>query len=116
MSRKNYYIKLFLDLYKKFIKAIILKRGESGSLYLLVESQNSYKLLASLHNNSLTQLKVLNDICVIDYPEKLERFEINYNVLSVKYNFRIFIKSYTSAYISSVTKIFNSANWIEREC
>jgi NADH/F420H2 dehydrogenase subunit C len=116
MSRKFYYVKLFVNLYKKFISSLLLKKKEENSLYLLIDPANSYKLISSLNLNSLTQFKLLNDICVIDYPEKADRFEINYNLLSVKYNFRIFVKSYTSAYISSVSWVYNSANWIEREC
>jgi NADH/F420H2 dehydrogenase subunit C len=116
MIRKLYYVKLFVNLYKKLIKALILKKKEDNTIHLLVESENSHKLIASLHANSLTQFKILNDICVVDYPEKMDRFEINYNLLSVKYNFRVFIKSYTSAYISSISGLYNSANWIEREC
>jgi len=116
MIRKLYYVKLFVNLYKKLIKALILKKKEDNTIHLLVESENSHKLITSLHANSLTQFKILNDICVVDYPEKMDRFEINYNLLSVKYNFRVFIKSYTSAYISSISGLYNSANWIEREC
>lgn len=110
MSRKDYYVKLFTDLYKKFIKALILKRNENNTLYLLTENANFYVLTSSLHRNSLTQFKVLNDVCIIDYPEKIDRFELNYNLLSVKYNFRIFIKHYTSAYVASISTLFNSAN------
>jgi len=110
MSRKFYYVKLFVNLYKKFISSLLLKKKEENSLYLLIDPANSYKLISSLNLNSLTQFKLLNDICVIDYPEKADRFEINYNLLSVKYNFRIFVKSYTSAYISSVSGVYNSAN------
>lgn len=95
---------------------MILKKNESNNLYLLVNAANCYSLTSSLKYNSLTQFKVLSDVCIIDYPEKIDRFEINYNLLSVKYNFRIFIKSYTSTYVSSVSTLFNSANWIEREC
>ena len=110
MSRKIYYIKLFSHLYKKFIETLILKKNDNGSMYLLTKSINFYNLTFSLLNNSLTQFKVLNDICVIDYPEKTDRFELSYNVLSVKYNFRVFIKSYTSAYVPSLSSLFNSAN------
>ena len=110
MNRKFYYVKLFVSLYKKFVKSLLLKKKEENTIYLVVDSANSYKLISSLNLNSLTQFKLLNDICVIDYPEKANRFEINYNLLSAKYNFRIFIKSYTSAYISSISGLYNSAN------
>ena len=97
-------------MYKKFIETLILKKNDNNNMYLLAKPINFYNLTFSLLNNSLTQFKVLNDICVIDYPEKTDRFELSYNFLSVKYNFRVFIKSYTSAYVPSLSFLFNSAN------
>jgi len=114
--RKSFYIKLIRNCYKKFVELIILKKKESNCLQLLVKVENIYILAKSLKRNSLVQLEVLNDICVVDYPENNNRFEINYNLLSVKYNFRFFIKTYTSAYVTSLTSLFDSSNWIEREC
>lgn len=116
MSRKIYYTKFFSSLYKKFIEALILKRNEKNTIYLITKKSNFYNLTFSLLNNSLSQFKVLSDLCVVDYPEKTDRFELSYNLLSVKYNFRIFIKNYTSAYAPSLSTLFSSANWIEREC
>jgi len=116
MIRKFFYIKLIKDCYKKFVDLIILKKKEPNSLQLLVRAENIYYLTKSLKRNSLIQLEVLNDICIVDYPENNNRFEINYNLLSVKYNFRFFLKTYTSAYVNSLTSLFNSSNWIEREC
>src|SRR5690606_1039559 len=110
MLRKTYYVKLLTNLYKKFIKALVLKKNENNTLYLLVDMANFYGFTLSLRNSSLTQLKILNDVCIVDYPEKVDKFELNYNLLSIKYNFRFFIKSYTSAYAPSLSNIFNSAN------
>ncbi len=110
MFRKTYYVKLLTSLYKKFIKALVLKKNENNTLYLLVDMINFYAFTLSLRNNSLIQLKILNDVCIIDYPEKVDRFELNYNLSSIKYNFRFFLKSYTSAYAPSLSNIFNSAN------
>lgn len=110
MIRKTYYIKLLTNLYKKFIKGLVLKKNENNTLYVLVNMADFYSFTLSLRNNSLIQLKVLNDVCVIDYPEKVDRFELNYNLSSIKYNFRFFIKSYTSAYAPSLSSIFNSAD------
>jgi NADH:ubiquinone oxidoreductase subunit C len=110
MLRKTYYVKLLTNLYKKFIKTLVLKKNENNTLYILIGMANFYNFTLSLRNSSLIQLRILNDICVIDYPEKVDRFELNYNLSSIKYNFRFFIKSYTSAYAPSLSSIFNSAN------
>ena len=83
MIRKFFYIKLIKDCYKKFVDLIILKKKEPNSLQLLVRAENIYYLTKSLKRNSLIQLELLNDICIVDYPENNNRFEINYNLLSV---------------------------------
>jgi NADH-quinone oxidoreductase subunit C len=116
MSRKSFYLKLIKNCYKKLISVIILKKNEANSFQILAKSEDVLPLIKSLQKNSLIQAEVLNDICVVDYPDNINRFEITYNLLSVKYNFRFFIKTHTSSYISSLTSVFNSANWIEREC
>jgi len=116
ISQKSFYLKLFKGLYKKFINFIILRKSHANIIEMSIQPQYLYNFISTLKANSLTQLKILNDICVIDYPERTNRFELNYNLLSVKYNFRVFLKTYTSSYISSVTSIFSCANWIEREC
>ena len=116
MERKFFYLKLFKTLYKKFLHAIIFKNNQKDSISVIAYNQHFFQFIYSLEKNSTTQLKIFNDLCVIDYPDKKERFELNYNFLSIKYNIRIFVKTYTQAYIASLTPIFNSANWIEREC
>lgn len=111
--RLDFSIKYFQILYKKYIKQIFIR---DKIIILVVDSINLYKLIWSLAKNPITQFKILGDICVSDYPEQVKRFEISYNLLSVKYNTRLFIKTKTDSYISSLTNIFNSAGWIEREC
>ena len=66
----------------------------------------------------MCQFKLLIDICGIDFIQNNnDRFEINYNLLSIKYWIRFHIKINISEFtaIPSVIKIFKSANWLERE-
>ena len=65
-----------------------------------------------LANNQLLRFKVLADICAIDYPEKKNRFEVVYNLLSIDFNFRLTVTTSVREGISldSVTSIFKSAN------
>jgi NADH:ubiquinone oxidoreductase subunit C len=68
----------------KYIKKVQLKKGEYN-LYLNNE-KDLEKVLFFLKYNINTQFKLLMDICGIDYMEKYKnRFEINYNLLSIKY-------------------------------
>lgn len=108
-----YYIILMLG---KYIKKVELKKGEYK--FYLRNSQDIEKVLFFFKYNINSQFKLLMDICGIDNMQKYRnRFEINYNLLSVKYWLRIHIKVQVNEFVpvNSVTKIFKSANWYERE-
>jgi len=108
-----YYIILMLG---KYISKVQLKKGEHH-LYLNNEKDLD-KVLFFLKYHINTQFKLLMDICGIDFMEKYKnRFEINYNLLSIKYWVRLHIKIHVNEFIpvNSIIKIFKSANWYERE-
>lgn len=70
-----------------------------------------------LKKNFFFRCEILNDICIIDWLHLNNRFEIIYNLFSYKYNFRFLIK-YKFAetfYLTSISNMFKSANWLERE-
>ena len=60
---------------------------------------------------------MLISICAVDYPENSNRFEVVYNLLSLTLNHRIKVKIKISddEIVPSVTSLFASANWYERE-
>lgn len=99
---------------KNDIKSISNKDYE---LMVDVKKEKIPFILFFLKNNTYTQFKILTDIIVIDYPDKKKRFSIVYNLLSVKYNIRINVRTKISEleFIDSTVKLFNSANWMERE-
>jgi len=70
-----------------------------------------------LRDNVNCQFKILSTITVIDYPEKKFRFEIIYDLLSLRFNNRIRLKIFINelTLINSVNTIFLSSNWVERE-
>ena len=108
-----YYIILMLG---KYIKKVQLKKGEYN-LYLKDE-KDIEKVLLFLKCHINAQFKLLMDICGIDYMQKFKnRFEISYNLLSIKYWSRIHVKIHVNEFtpINSVIKVFKSANWYERE-
>jgi len=61
--------------------------------------------------------KMLIDIFVVDFPGKKERFQLFYYILSVKYNMRVKLKVELDelALVSSITNVYKSACWMERE-
>ena len=70
-----------------------------------------------LKSNESCKFKQLIDIAGVDYPENEKRFELIYLFLSHEKNIRIklLIKFETNQSVNSITKIFPSANWMERE-
>merc|ERR1711981_1073929 len=63
------------------------------------------------------QFKMLIDITAIDFLNNYNRFELVYSFLSVRYNSRIFIKIYLNEFviINTISDLYLSANWSERE-
>jgi len=93
--------------------------GEVAHGELIVTTQRSalIKLLTFLRDDTNCQFKVLIDVTAVDYPERDERFDIVYNLLSVRLNQRIRIKAPTDETnpVPSVTTVFSTAAWFERE-
>jgi NADH/F420H2 dehydrogenase subunit C len=96
------------------IYSVIISKSE---LVIIIPSRLVIPILTFLRDNTNCQFKVLVDICGIDCPIKKNRFEIVYNLLSVKYNSRLRIKTSINEFTSlkSSTGVFNAANWYERE-
>ena len=96
------------------VKSSIIKNNE-----LLIETEESELLdvVQFLKSNENCKFRQLIDIAGVDYPEKEKRFELIYLFLSHEYNLRIklLIKFQINQTIVSLTKIFPSANWMERE-
>lgn len=86
-------------------------------LTLTVYAGSITRVLTILKDNSKCLFKQLIDICSIDYPERLQRFDVVYHLLSVEKNQRIRIKVATDGItpLSSVTGVYACANWYERE-
>jgi NADH/F420H2 dehydrogenase subunit C len=117
MQHFNFYIKYFEKILPKYCNYIIKKKIKPRELLILSTKKYIYYFLLFMKNNSFFQTKILADICCIDYPNRSKRFEIIYNLLSVRYNFRFLVKTYLSvnSYLYSIAPLFNSANWLERE-
>ena len=86
-------------------------------LMLSVRRDSIIKVLTYLRDDQNCQFKQLMDITAADYPEREERFEVVYNLLSLKQNLRIRVKLSTdeTTPVSSAFGVFSSAIWFERE-
>lgn len=88
-----------------------------GELALIVRRDSILKVLSFLRDDQNCQFKQLMDVTAVDYPDREERFEVVYNLLSPKQNQRIRVKLATdeATPVASATVVFKSANWFERE-
>jgi len=88
-----------------------------GELMLRCGPNSVIKVLTFLRDDSQCQFKALMDVCGVDYPERDQRFEVVYNLLSISQNTRCRLKVATdeNTPVPSATAVFNSANWFERE-
>lgn len=112
LSDLGEYIAKYLS---KDLIAFILIRDE---LIITVKREAILRVMTFLKNDAKCLAKILVDICGVDFPEKEQRFEVVYNLLSPKHNNRIRVKvlAKEGAQVPSVVSIFPSAGWFEREC
>ncbi len=90
---------------------------DRGELILRTDAGHLLRLLAHLRDHQSCQFTCLVDVTAVDWPEEEQRFEIVYNLLSVKQNLRIRVSLRTDEEhpVPSAVSVFNSANWLERE-
>ena len=88
-----------------------------NQLYLKIDCDNLLDVLTFLKNSSFTKFRQLVDITAVDYPQEKKRFQLIYLLLSHEFNNRITLKYSINEneIIPSITNIFPSANWMERE-
>ncbi|TLD26388.1 hypothetical protein PspLS_04545 [Pyricularia sp. CBS 133598] len=70
-----------------------------------------------LKYNTSAEFTTVSDITAVDFPTRDQRFEIVYNLLSVRHNARIRVKTYAdeASPVPSICSIYDGANWYERE-
>ena len=83
-----------------------------------VSAETAYSLIKILRDTDNLKFNQLIDITAIDYPSRELRFEVVYLLLSLSLNQRIIVKVFLqeNQTIQSITSLYKSANWYEREC
>ena len=111
-----------LDDIEKVINSELSTKIKSSELkhnhiFLSIEDKDLIEVVLFLKTNANLKFKQLIDITAVDYPENEKRFKIVYLFLSHEYNQRIIINLFVkeNELVSSLTSIFPSANWMERE-
>jgi NADH-quinone oxidoreductase subunit C len=88
-----------------------------GELILWVKREAIVRVASFLRDDPKCLFKMLIDICGVDYPDRPERFEVVYQLVSLKLNQRVRLKVATDedSPVPSVTGVWNAAGWFERE-
>lgn len=88
-----------------------------GALTVAVQRPSIAKVLKFLRDDTNCQFTQLVDLCAVDFPEREERFDVVYHLLSMNHNLRIRVKVTASeeTAVPTASKVFSCANWFERE-
>jgi len=108
------YIKSLVDKIPRFVKRVLLINDK----YFIIEIYKDFLLPCTLFFKKHGVARFfLMDITAVDFPKDIIRFQIVYQLLSFVYNQRIMVKIAVSPIeaVSSISSIFNSAGWLERE-
>jgi NADH-quinone oxidoreductase subunit C len=90
---------------------------QHGQLIVRVKREAIVSMMSFLRDDPKCLFKVMADLCGVDYPDRPERFEVVYNLLSLKLNQRIRIKvtADEESLVPSITGVYSAAGWFERE-
>jgi NADH-quinone oxidoreductase subunit C len=96
---------------------LIEARDEVGEITLTVQRDSIVEVCRTLRDTPGLEYQQLMEIACVDYPERPERFELNYCLLSLTKNRRIRVKLSTdeTSPVPSVTGLWPVAGWLERE-
>jgi NADH-quinone oxidoreductase subunit C len=88
-----------------------------GEITLTVRREGVVDALRALRDTPGLEYQQLMEIAGVDYPERPERFEVNYQLLSLTRNRRLRVKVLTDGVspVPSATALWPVANWLERE-
>ena len=114
-------MKNLIDLEKKINSELTTKITGSeikhNQLYIGINKDDLIDVTLFLKTNKHTKFRQLIDITVVDYPEAAQRFKVVYLFLSHELNQRLILSYFINEneVISSLTSVYPSANWMERE-
>jgi NADH-quinone oxidoreductase subunit C len=96
---------------------LIASQDKVGEVSLTVRRGDLVEAMIALRDNPMLQYQQLVEIAGVDYPERAERFDVCYHLLSLTRNHRIRVRVMTDEVqpVPSVTGIWPVAGWLERE-
>ncbi len=114
-----------IDSYEKLSGHVAGHLGEAlssseiklGELALCVRPQHLLRALSFLRDDSECRFEMLVDLCGVDYPDREKRFEVVYNLLSLRHNRRVRVKVEVGEDegVPTAIDLYPAAGWFERE-
>jgi NADH-quinone oxidoreductase subunit C len=101
----------------KLAQDVVSVDEKLGELTVVVSRPAIANVLKRLRDDPELRFTILIDLCGVDWPEREKRFDVVYHLLSLTKNQRIRVKVMTDedTPVPSVTGVFSSAGWYERE-
>ncbi|TVY94458.1 NADH-ubiquinone oxidoreductase 30.4 kDa subunit, mitochondrial [Lachnellula willkommii] len=98
----------------KYIQQFSVWKDE---LVIYISPSGVIPVFSFLKYNTSAEFTQVSDITAVDFPTRDQRFEVVYNMLSVRHNSRIRVKTYAdeASPVPSITSLYDGANWYERE-
>ncbi|WP_448187901.1 NADH-quinone oxidoreductase subunit C [Azospirillum sp. sgz301742] len=98
-------------------KTVLKVELKLGELMVTVQREQIVPVLTTLRDDPRCLFQQVMDITATDFPDRPERFEIVYNLLSIKHNQRVRVKLDTDedTPVPTAVPAFSAANWMERE-
>ena len=110
-----------IDLEKKINSELTTKINKTeinhNQIYVDIDKDDLIDVILFFKTNKDMKFRQLIDITAVDYPEEQQRFKIVYLLLSHELNQRMILSYHIgeNEVIPSLTPVFPSANWMERE-
>lgn len=100
------------------LEGVLSAAVEKGELVVHVRRQSLPNVMRVLRDDPRYAFQQMMDLCGVDYPDRPERFDVVYNLLSVTLNqrCRVIVTTDEVAAVPSVHRLWSSATWWEREC
>ena len=114
---KKTLVELAAHIQESLSDAVVELWIDRNELMLRVNREGLTNTMAFLRDDAACLFTILVDVCGADYPARSDRFDVIYNLLSIKNNQRIRVKVATNEEtpVASMVELFPAAGWFERE-
>ncbi|WP_136657012.1 NADH-quinone oxidoreductase subunit C [Nitratireductor sp. XY-223] len=98
-------------------ECIVSSEISYGELTVVTTPENVLSLLTFLRDDAQCQFVNFTDICGVDWPSRMRRFDVVYHLLSPRQNMRVRVKLEVGEEetVPSATPVYPGADWFERE-